>query len=167
MCITEPFAGLRRRQAGFSMVEMLMAMIIVSVGVVALLIPITSITRNSADPLVTKQMIAIAEGMLEEIELKPFATPTGGFAGASTCANRSQFDAVPDYNNFTTAGAGICDINGVPIATLSSYNLSVTTALTAMNGGAIAAGNAYLISVTVTGPNGSSVTLSGFRTSYF
>jgi MSHA pilin protein MshD len=148
------------------MVEMLMAMIIVSVGVVALLIPITSITRNSADPLVTKQMIAIAEGMLEEIELKPFATP-GGFGGPYTCANRPQFDAIPDYNGFTTAGAGICDINGVPIATLSSYNLSVTTALTAMNGGAIPPGNAYLISVTVTGPNGTSVTLSGFRTSYF
>jgi MSHA pilin protein MshD len=147
------------------MVEMLMAMIIVSVGVVALLIPITSITRNSADPLVTKQMIAIAEGMLEEIELKPFATPTGGFVGAATCANRPQFDAIPDYNNFTTAGAGICDINGVPIAVLSSYNLSVATVLTAE--GAIPAANAYLISVTVTGPNGTSVTLSGFRTSYF
>jgi MSHA pilin protein MshD len=165
MCITEAFAVARRAESGFSMVEMLMAMIIVSVGVVALLIPITSITRNSADPLVTKQMIAVAEGMLEEIELKPFATPNGGFVGAPTCANRPQFDAVPDYNNFTTAGAGICDINGVPIATLSSYNLAVTTVLTAE--GAIPAGNAYLISVTVTGPNGTSVTLSGFRTSYF
>ena len=137
-----------------------MAMIIVGVGVVALLVPITSITHSSADPMVTKQMIAIAEGMLEEIELKPSA---GTLLPPYTCATRAQFDAVTDYNNFSPPS--ICDIDGNPIAVLAGYSLTVTVVPTAL--GAIAAANANLITVTVTGPNGTKVALSAFRTSYF
>lgn len=161
MCITEFRTRPRRRHSGFTLVELIMSMIVISVGVVALLVTLTSVTRNSANPMIAKQMVATAEAMLEEIELMPTA---GSFAGASTQANRQSFDHIANYNGFATAG--IYAIDGVaPVNGLAAYNLSVTVTPTAL--GVIAAANANLITVTVTGPNGASVALSAFRTSYF
>jgi MSHA pilin protein MshD len=166
MCITRPGSRLplvtSRRQRGLSMIELIFAIVIVSVGLVALLIPIISAVKNSADPVITKQMVAVAEATMEEIELMPF---TGTFGGPYTQANRPQFDAVPDYNNFSTAGIFTIDNPAAPIAGLASYNLNVSVTGTAL--GALPPAQAYLISVTVTGPNGSTLTLSGFRTSYY
>jgi MSHA pilin protein MshD len=161
MCITRIRISPRKRQTGFTLVELIMSMIVVGVGVAALLVALTSVTRSNADPLLTKQMIASAEAMLEEIELKPFA---GTFAGPYTQANRQQFDAVLDYNGFATAGIYAAD-GAAPVAGLGGYNVAVAVAPSAL--GAIPAASAYLISVTVTGPNGTSVTLSAYRTSYF
>ena len=154
----------RGRRAGFSLIELVVSIVIVSVGLAALLIPIITATRSSADPMVRKQTLAIAEALLEEIELKPFANPAGGFAGAPTQANRPLFDDVNDYNGFTTVG--IFTLDGVAIPGLATYNVtSVTVTPTAL--GAIAAANAVLITVTVTGPNNEAIALAGYRTNYF
>jgi MSHA pilin protein MshD len=156
----------RSRQSGLSMVELIFAIVIISVGLVALLIPLTGVTHRSGNPIVNKQMIAIAEAMLEEIELKPFANPPGGFTGAATQANRPQFDNVADYNGFTSAGGGIVTLDGTPVAGLANYNVAVTVVPTGAVAGIPAAG-ADLITITVTGPDGHTLTLSGFRSSYF
>lgn len=155
---------MRRRQAGLSLIELVFTIVVLGVGLVALLIPISNSVLKSGDPLANKQMVAIAEAMLEEIELKPFGP--GTFAGPYTPANRASFDAVfPDYNNYTTGGAGIADITGAAVPGLGAYNLTVTLTPTAL--GAIPAANVYLITVQVTGPNGTSISLSGVRSSYF
>jgi MSHA pilin protein MshD len=167
MCITETGGPSRHRQSGLSLVELVVAIIIVSVGLVALLIPIVTATRHSGDPLVYKQMVALAEGLLEEIELKPFNT--GSFGGPFTCANRPQFDRIlPDYNGFTTGGAGMCGADGLPIGLLARYNATVAVIQPPPPPfPALAPGAAALIQVTITGPNGLTVTLSAIRTSYF
>lgn len=154
--------GLDLRRAGFSLVELVISIVIVGIGLAALLGPIITATKGSADPMLRKQTLAIAEALLDEIELKPFAP--GGFAGAPTQANRPLFDDIGDYNGFTTAG--IFTVDGVAIPALANYNVtSVTVAGTAL--GAIGAGNAALITVTVTGPGGEAIALSSFRTSFF
>lgn len=156
--------GLARR--GFSLVEVVISLVIVGVGLAALLTPIISATRDSADPVVRKQALAVAEALLDEIESMPFANPAGGFAGAATQANRPLFDNVADYNGFNTVG--IFTIDGAAIPALANYNVAaVTVTPTAL--GAIGAANALLITVTVTGPRGNAdaVSLSGFRTNYF
>jgi MSHA pilin protein MshD len=165
MCTTEPRIVAQFRQSGLSMVELIFAIVIISVGLVALLIPLTGVTRRSGNPIVNKQMIAIAEAMLEEIELKPFANPTGGFTGAATQANRPQFDDVSDYNTFTSAGAGIFTIDGSAVPGLGGYNVAVTVVPTAVGG--IAVANAKLITVTVTAPDGHATAVSAFRSNYF
>jgi len=164
MCNDLPMAEDFRRQRGLSLVELVVSIVIISVGLAALLIAVTTATRSSADPMARKQTLAVAEALLEEIELKPFANPPGGFVGAPTQANRPSFDDVSDYNGFSSAG--IFTLDGTPIAALANYNVTgVTVANSAL--GAIPAANAKLITVTVTGPGGEPITLAAYRTSYF
>jgi MSHA pilin protein MshD len=78
----------------------------------------------------------------------------------------TPFDNVNDYNGFTMAG-GIVDIAGnpVPIAELAAYTASVSVAGQALGG--IAAGDALLVTVTVTHPQlNPSIVLNGYRVRY-
>ncbi len=154
----------RIRRAGFSLVEAVVSLVILGAGLAALLGPIVTATQHSGDPMVRKQTLAIAEALLDEIEAKPFANPPGGFVGAPTTANRPLFDDIGDYNGFTSAG--IFTIDGAAIPALANYNVTAV-AVTPTALGAITAANASLITVTVTGPGGEAVSLSGFRTNYF
>src|SRR5262245_4927235 len=61
-----------RRAAGFTLIELIMFVVIVSLGVAGILSVFFFTTQKSADPAARKQMIAIAEAMLEEVELMPF-----------------------------------------------------------------------------------------------
>ena len=142
---------------GFSLIEVIVAMLLISVGVLGILSAMNTLVKNSADPMVRKQAIAVAESLLEEITLKDFANPTGGYSGT----DRTQFDDVSDYAGYTTTG--IVDISGTAISGLSGYNISsVTVANAAL--GSIASSDAKLITVTVTAPGGEAISLSAYRT---
>jgi MSHA pilin protein MshD len=150
--------------------------------------------QKSADPLARKQAIAIAESMLDEVQLMPFTycdpgdanvhTATGAFVGAGGCATTVEaagpvagedrygtsghpFDNVLDYAGYNTATEtppGIKDISGAPVAALAGYNVAVTITPTAL--GTIAATDSLRIVVTVTGPGNTTATLEGYRTRY-
>jgi MSHA pilin protein MshD len=142
-------------QAGISLIELLMFIVIVSVGLAGILSVMNVTTRASADPLLRKQAAAIAESLLEEVELHPFtycdpddalaatatssAGCTGGLAGSEdklpltfegvappeTRYADPRFDNVSDYNGFAMNN-GIVDITNTTIAGLESYSASVT-----------------------------------------
>ena len=152
-----------KRSQGFSLVELIIAIIIMSVGLAGLMSVIPVAIRSSADPLIDKQALTIAEGMLNEISAKPFINPTNGFSGPATQANRALFDDVADYNGYSSTGA--YSMSGVaPIAGLGSYDVAVAVAGAAL--GTATAANCLLITVTVTYPGGGPVTLSGYRLNY-
>ena len=164
-------------------------MFIVIVGVAAggILMVFANTTRASADPLIRKQALAIAESLLEEIRLMPFtfcdpddanaSTATGAFVGPNGCAATVEamgpeagetryapltpFDNVNDYNGFAMAG-GILDVTGAAIAGLGAYSAAV--AITPLAFGGIVAAEAPQFTVTVTGPGNVSVVLDGIRT---
>jgi MSHA pilin protein MshD len=182
------------RQSGVSLVETILFMVIVSVAVIGVTSVFMTTTRSSADPLVRKQALAIAESLLEEVRLMPFtwcdpddanvytATGTAGCSvgfvenmGPDTIAAITEtrylagnpFDNVNDYSGFDSAAAvpaGICDISGACIAALAGYRAQVAVAATAFNG--IPAADALLITVTVTGPTPEAISLSAVRTRY-
>jgi MSHA pilin protein MshD len=83
--------GARRRQAGISLVELVIFIVVVSTGLVGLLSVMNVTNRSSADPLVRKQALAIAESILGEVMLMPFTfcdpdDPNAADAtGASDC----------------------------------------------------------------------------------
>ncbi len=171
------------RQRGLSLIELVMFIVIVAVALVGILAVLNSTVMRSADPLPLKQAVAIAEALLDEVSLSAFTwcdpddaqvlTATSSAIGATGCATLAEasgpeagdarpFDNVNDYNGFSMAG--ITDLTGAAITGLAAYSASVAVAPAAL--GAVPAGAALLITVTVTGPGATNVVLSGYRTRY-
>lgn len=176
--------GINRRSGsrGVSLIEVILFIVIVGVAAGGILMVFANTTRASADPLIRKQALAIAESLLEEVRLMPFtfcdpddanvstatapgdcatAEAMGPEAGETRYAAPTPFDNVNDYNGFAMAG-GILDITGATIAGLGAYGATVAVAPLAFGG--IAAIDAQQITVTVTGPANITVTLDGIRT---
>lgn len=155
--------SIRRAQSGFTLIELIVAIVIISIGVVGVLAAYISSVRGSADAVVGKQLVSIAEEMMEEVLLKPHAVNGGAPANAPTAcgagASRAAFDDIRDYNGYQTTG--ICDIDGAAVAGLIGYGVAVQ--VQTVNFGGIA--NA--LRVTVTASRGTqNFVLDGFRTDY-
>lgn len=185
---------IRHNQRGVSLIELIMFIVIVSVALAGILLVMNTTTRGSADPLVHKQALAIAESLLEEVELMPFticdpddpnaATGVGctvlestmGPEAGETRYSPPAFDNVNDYNGCqlnagvanacdSTGSGGIRDVTNTVISTaLNGYSATVTVAGQSVGG--IAAAESLLITVSVTGPDGLPVVVEGVRTRY-
>lgn len=152
------------RQSGISLVELIMFVVIVGIGVAGILSVFNIATQKSADPAARKQLQAIAEAMLQEVQLMPFtycdpddanaATAGAATVGGANCAATVEaigpeagetrynaanpFDNVNDYHGFDTNTAtpsGIADLSGTAIAGLSGYRAQVTVAAQALGPG--------------------------------
>lgn len=116
-----------RRQRGLSLIELVIAVMIISVSVAGVLMLFGSSVRHSADPMVRKQAVAIAEAMLNEVLAQAYtycdpqdvaneaATPpastaacTGGAAGSQDKgggalgpqpATEGRFNATDPFDN--------------------------------------------------------------------
>lgn len=183
MCTRDAHRG---RERGVSLVELILFILIVSVAIVGILGVLNLTAARSSDPLIRKQVLAIAESLLEEIELMPFticdptdanaatATSTAGCAtaalieglgpeaGQTRYSTTNPFNNVNDYHGFSMTG--IRDLSNTLIPGLGAYSASVSIS----NGGLGIANSAevLLIAVTVTGPGNESATLHGYRTRY-
>ncbi|MES2878125.1 MAG: type II secretion system protein [Pseudomonadota bacterium] len=146
------------RQRGFTLIELIIFIVIVSVGLAGILSVMNTVVASSADPIVRKQAIAIAESLLEEIVLKEYANPAGGYTAGT---DRAQFDDVGDYAGYATIG--IEDVFGDAVAGLGNYNVAVVVAApTDLSGVTV-----RMITVTVTrAGTGDTVSLSGYRSNY-
>ena len=78
-------------QRGVTLIELVIFIIIISVGVVGLLSVSSSTIMRSADPMVRKQALAIAESLLLEIEQRPFTLCVPG--DRNTAATTAVLDA--------------------------------------------------------------------------
>jgi len=145
------------RQAGFTLIEIIVTIVVLSIAATAILSIFTNTIRTSADPMIQQQALSIAEAYMEEIQLKPFSDPGGGVGETA----RAAFDDVSDYG--TLNNAAIEDQNGSPIADLSSYTVSVTVTSNASLNGIT---DALLISVSVNHAALDPVVIHGFRTNY-
>ncbi|MDD5180678.1 MAG: type II secretion system protein [Gallionellaceae bacterium] len=181
----------RSCQSGISLVELIVFIVIISIALAGILLVMNQVTGHSADTLVRKQALAIAESLLEEVELMPFtfcdpndanaASAVNATLGAGGCATWSQdvtvgpipagevrgdlnnpFDNVADYGGYT-----MNNITDLASNVYTGYNASVTMsrAGTAFVGAADN-GAALQITVTVTAPDNSQVVLDGYRTRY-
>ena len=163
----------RYGQRGLTLVELIMFVVIVSVAAAGILLVMNVTVQASADPMVRKQSLAMAEAILDEILGKEFANPTGGYTEVSpaTCANRALYDDVSDYACFdgTTDSKkihGDATLGATSIAALASYRATVTVDATASAViGAIPVGQTKKITVSVTGGN-ETIQLVGYRTNY-
>src|ERR687896_1019013 len=60
------------RAAGFTLIELVLYIAMVGIAVAGVLLAYNAAARDSADPIVKKQALAIAESLLEEIQQMPF-----------------------------------------------------------------------------------------------
>ena len=171
---------------GISLIELLVFIVVVGVAVTGVLSVYSQSARSSADPMVRKQAVAIAESLLEEVLAKPYTYCDPDDANAETAASSADcattpeipgpenasesryadltpFDNVNDYDGFSMAG--IVDLSGNAVAGLDGYSATIQVQPAgAFNG--VPAGETLLVTVTVTGPGNHSVSLSGYRTRY-
>ncbi len=147
MCRVSP----SRRARGLSLLEVVIFIVVLAIGFAGMLILYNQVTRSSVDPLVRKQALAIAQSLLEEIELMPYtycdpddanvATATSAAVGANGCAatveglgtegaetrysSTQRFDNVSDYQNF-------CMGPGTPVCADALITTASGSALTAL-----------------------------------
>ena len=146
----------RRRRRGFTLPEALLAIVVIGVGLSGVLAAFRSVTRNSADPVVQKQLIAVAQELMEEIQLKPFAVAAN--TAPAGCA-RDTFNDVRDYDGL--ARTGICTVDGVAIPALAQFQVNASVAAGTLGGVTQA------LKITITVQQGTqTLTLVGWRTDY-
>ena len=98
----------KRHARGFTLIELIIFIVVISVGLTGIMLVVDTVVASSADPLVRKQSVSIAESMLAEILLKDYANPEEGYTGTI----RSLFDDIGDYAGYSTS-AGIADQSGL------------------------------------------------------
>ncbi|MBK7613793.1 MAG: type II secretion system protein [Vitreoscilla sp.] len=172
----------RARQLGLSLIELVMFIVVLGLALTAVLKAFTQATAASVDPQLRRQALAIAESLMEEVQLMPFTYCDTDDANVETaqavgdCASlpealgpeagetryaTPQFDNVNDYHGL--AMTGIADITNSPVSGLSAYSASVSVAADDLGSLSAASGDALRITVSVTGPDGSTLTLDGYR----
>jgi MSHA pilin protein MshD len=155
--------GRPRRQHGVSLVELVMFIVIVSIAVIAVVRVFSLTTTFSADPIRRKQALAIAETLLEEVQLARFTfcdgldvqgeNATSAVLGADGigCSNNMLENAGQESGGVSRPFDNVNDY----VTTYGSANSAVflsAAALSDANGVAMAAG--YSAEVTITAAEG-------------
>lgn len=140
-----------QRHAGFTLIELVIFIVIVSVGVAGILLVMNTVVASSADPMVRKQALALADSILEEILQKEYADPDGT-SGETT---RATFDDVDDYN-----GKSNSTFTDLP-SSLASYLITIVVDAPAPLNGV----TTKRVRVTVSHGN-ENITLTGYRGNY-
>jgi MSHA pilin protein MshD len=143
------------RQAGYTLIELVVAITILAIAVSGVVAALSSIAVRSADAMVLEQATAIASAYLNEVLQKPF----GGSDGHTT---RATLDVVDDYAGLSDIGAR--DQTGALIQGLGQYDVAVRVVPRVLGG--IPSAQLREIDVTVTHTSGVVVVLSGYRTLY-
>jgi MSHA pilin protein MshD len=142
----------KTRCSGFTLIELIFFIVVVAIGMVGILKVMDVAVTSSADPMVRKQAVALADSVLEEVLLKAYADPDGTNVGET---DRTNWDDVDDFNGKTQA-----DFGPLP-AQLAPYTFTVAVVVDATTLGLPAK------KVTVTVTRGTEVViLAGYRTSY-
>ncbi len=171
----------KHRQCGVTLIELIVFIVIVGVALTGMLTVLNLTARTGADPMIRKQMLAIAEGLMDEVAAQAFTwcdpdDPAATTAvSAAACATPeaigpeaaetrggavTPFDNVNDYNGL----AGITtNITGAAMP--PGYSAGITVAPAALNNITLASGAALLITVTVNF-NNENMTVEGYRTRY-
>ncbi|MDP2371297.1 type IV pilus modification PilV family protein [Rhodoferax sp.] len=147
----------RSWQSGFSLVELILFIVVVSVGIVGILKVMDVSVKSSADPMVRKQAMALAESVLEEVLIKAYCDPDG-VSGETT---RDAMDDVRDFDGINETIPAGPRFLGMP-ASLTGYTIEVK-----VPEAFVLLGTVQAKQVTVTVTRGTeSITLVGYRTRY-
>ena len=155
MCTERRAPRQKPHQRGFTLIEAVVAIVVIGVALAGVLLAVSASVRGSADPVVQSQMLAVAQQYMEEVQLKPWATQAN--SAPAGCA-RDTYNDLLDYHGY---GGSVCAVDGTAIAALTGYTVNISVAPGTLGGVAAA----RKITVTVT-RGGQSLTLTGWRTDH-
>lgn len=146
---------MRRIARGFTLIEVIIHVIVVSIAISGTLLFFQHVAAKSAEVLEQKKITEAAAMLLEEIMQMSYTTNAPS-AGRSRSNPVNPYQEVFDYSNF--GPANVTDLSGTPLPGLSGYKFSsqVTNPASAFSyaGAAIPATSIAIIKVTVTDPTG-------------
>lgn len=151
-----------KRQCGVSLIELVVFIIVVSIGLVTLLQVFNQSVTQSVDPAVRVIALEKAQALMEEILARKFDenTPTGGIPACDSAegepcagiASDTDFDDVGDYDGYTDTSD-------------PRFNVSVDVALAGADLG-LPAAQARRVQLTVTMPGENALTLSAYKVNF-
>lgn len=150
-----------RKAYGFTLIELVLAVLVIAVSVIGTLMAFNTSIRSSADPMILQQATSIGKSYLEEILAKRFTGAVPCVPGGS----RANFTTVCEYHNLTDNGAR--NQLDQAIAGLENYTVNVTVNTGGVSLGGLASGTEVVrVDVSVSNPSISTLTFSGYRTDY-
>jgi MSHA pilin protein MshD len=158
----------RSRQRGVNLIELIVAIVVISIACTGVLLVFVTAVRYSADPLVQTQALAVAEAYLDEILARPVCDPDGAacateLGGAEPGETRDTYDDLQDYALLSDSPplnqAGSADWDGDGQPDLPGYTVNVAIFPGQLLNGVTMA----RVDVTVTYGNVVNFTLSGYR----
>src|SRR6056297_923696 len=151
---------MKMNQQGLTLIELIVAMVVISVALVGVMSVINYTTLHSADPVLRHQAIAIAEAYMEEISLKSYLDPDdSSLCVTDASESRATFDNICDYNGLPDTV--VRDQFGVQIGLPPGYQVSVVVSDPEVPFGSPPV-TGLKIDVTVTDPAEESLTLTGY-----
>ncbi len=158
--MNDHFLIILRKNNGLTLIELIVAMVVISIAFSGVLLIMNYATSHSADPVLQRQALAIAESYLEEIMLKEVTDPDGVGEGS-----RALYDDVSDYDGLDDNGAK--DQLGNAISGLSNYQVKVVVNEVASGLGPTESKvDTWQITVRVIDPAQESFSLTGYRCDY-
>jgi MSHA pilin protein MshD len=134
---------------GFTLIELIIFIVIVGVALAGILSVMNTVVKSSADPMVRKQSMALADSIMEEILLKSYTS-------SGTGTNRATYDGVDDYSGLPQTA-----FTDLAAAGLSGYAVAINVgAATPLNGVPM-----KRVVVTVS-HGGESIVMTGYRSNY-
>ena len=148
--------------SGTSLVEVVVAIVVIAIALTGTLLVIHDTARHSADPMLERQAIAIAEAYLEEIVQKAFLDPNDGTVCPTREGARALYDNVCDYDGLDETGAR--DQTGRAITGLEGYRIQIAVDTGARLGALSGSAQVLRVDATVIDPLGRPLRLSSYRT---
>lgn len=149
----------RRNQTGFSLIELIICIVILSIALTGVMSAITYANLYSGDPVRRQQAVTLAQAKIEEILLRDFYDPD--VPGTACPPNDGYLDNVCDYNGYTETPPSPLDGYTITVSVVDSDDLGSGATQIAGTSNAV-----LRIDVTVTYDPGETVTLSAYRTAY-
>lgn len=167
-------------QRGVTLIELIIFIVVVSIGVAGVLIAFNTAVKSSADPMLNKQALRLAESTMQEVLQKSYqndaldAANTSATLGCTpsttpSCrsnnpTDRPNYNDVDDYSGYSQTGVTTMD-GAVTVTNLASYSVSIVVDKVSATLGAIAAPDVKKITVTVSG-QGQTLSLTAYRSNY-
>jgi MSHA pilin protein MshD len=151
------------RRAGFTVVEGLLAAMVLSVAVGGVAVTMSAAHGQSAMLRENTRMVALARQLMEEITALPFADPDTNLAQHGPDeAERGSYDDVGDYHGYSDSSTELTTAGGESAAMTDTgaYTRNVTVKFRSQpQGPTDNNGNLALITVTITAPSGRTYSL--------